>query len=124
LGEGARDDHGDYPHARRPGGLGCLPAQARAALRRPELRRRAHPMTRPVWRIPAGYRTSPPRLNMADEVVDRPVRNGLGAAPAIWYDGGMLTREDLRRRVDAFARGLSRLGVGQGETVLLRSSNR
>lgn len=80
-------------------------------------------MPRPEFQLPPGYRVIPPSLNMGAEVVDRPLALGWAARPALWYDGGMLTRAALQERVDACARGLRRLGLGRGTPYLLRGPN-
>jgi len=76
-----------------------------------------------VLAVPPGYRCVPPQLNMGAEVVDRPLALGWGTRPALWWDGGMLTRDELRARVDACARGLRRLGLERGTPYLLRGPN-
>ncbi len=80
-------------------------------------------MPRPVFHVPPGYRAIPPRLNMAAEIVDRPIELGWAGRPAIWHAGGMLTRAELRARVDAGARGLRRLGIERGTPYLVRGAN-
>lgn len=80
-------------------------------------------MPRPTFRVPPGYRAIPPRLNMGAEVVDRPLALGWGERPAIRHAGGVLTREELRTRVDACARGLRRIGIGRATPYIIRGPN-
>ena len=53
------------------------------------------------WAVPPGYRTAPPRFNIAHEVVDRPIDQGRGAEVALRDDAGVLTFGEL---ADAVAR--------------------
>lgn len=73
--------------------------------------------------LPSGYRSCPERFNIAREVVEKPVKEGLAAKPALLHDDGSLTYGDLKRQVDALASGLKRLRVKRGELVLIRMSN-
>jgi acyl-coenzyme A synthetase/AMP-(fatty) acid ligase len=78
----------------------------------------------PVRISPAPRHPSiPSRLNVAREVVDRPIAEGLGSRPALLYDRGALTYGELKSRVDALARGFKKLGVERRELVLVRMSN-
>lgn len=61
--------------------------------------------------------------NIAREVVDRPIDEGLGSRTALLYGQGALTYGDLKRRVDALARGFKKLGIERREVVLVRMSN-
>ncbi len=70
-----------------------------------------------------GYRKVPSRLNLAEEVLERPVAAGHGARTAMVWRGGSLSYGELRGRVHGFARGLQRLGVAPGERVLVRMPN-
>ena len=70
-----------------------------------------------------GYREIPSRLNIADEVLERPVAAGQGGRRALVWRGGSLSYGELRGRVHGFARGLQRLGVAPGERVLVQMPN-
>lgn len=74
----------------------------------------------PPW---AGYRRAPERLNLAVEVLDRPIERGFGARPALVHEGGVMTYASLQRQVHALASSLSRLGVEKGNLVLIRMPN-
>src|SRR3954469_5245625 len=80
-------------------------------------------MPQPTFYLPAGYRAVPARLNMGAEIVDRPLEQGWGARPAVWHAGGGLSRDELRARVDACARGLRHLAIDRGTPYLLRGPN-
>lgn len=70
-----------------------------------------------------GYRKVPSRLNLAEEVLERPVAAGHGARTAMVWRGGSLSYGELRGRVHGFARGFQRLGVAPGERVLVQMPN-
>ena len=70
-----------------------------------------------------GYREIPSRLNLADEVLERPLAAGQGARTAMVWRGGSLSYGALRARVDGFACGLRDLGVAPGERVLVQMPN-
>jgi acyl-coenzyme A synthetase/AMP-(fatty) acid ligase len=80
-------------------------------------------MPPPTFQVPAAYRAIPARLNMGAEIVDRPIEQGWGPRPALWHGGGMLSRDELRARVDACARGFRHLGIERGTPYLLRGPN-
>ncbi len=70
-----------------------------------------------------GYREVPSRLNIAEEVLERPVAAGFGDRTAILWDGGSLSYRELRGKVHGFARGLKELGVSPGDPVLVQMPN-
>ncbi|MFQ5912655.1 MAG: acyl-CoA synthetase [Nitrospinota bacterium] len=70
-----------------------------------------------------GYREIPPRVNIAREVLDRLVEQGLGDRTAFVHEGGKISYSHLRCRVDRLARGLLTLGITRGTPVLLRMPN-
>ena len=70
-----------------------------------------------------GYREIPSRLNIADEVLERPVAAGHGDRTAMVWDGGSLSYRELRGKVHGFARGLKELGVSPGDPVLVQMPN-
>ena len=67
-----------------------------------------------------GYREIPPRLNIADEVLERPAAAG---HTAMAWRGGSLTYGELRARVRSFAAGLKEQGVSPGDPVLVQMPN-
>ncbi len=67
-----------------------------------------------------GYRKIPARLNLADEVLERP---GAADPAAMVWNRGSLTRRELRGKVHAFARGLRELGVLPGEPLVVQMAN-
>lgn len=69
-----------------------------------------------------GYREIPPRLNLADEVLERPAA-GHGDRTAMVWRGGAVDYRELRARVRAFAGGLRGLGVSPGDPVLVQMPN-
>lgn len=71
----------------------------------------------------SGYRTAPERLNIVGEVLERPLADGLGEKPALVWERGTLSYRELKRRVDAMARGLKRLEVKKGDPILIRMPN-
>src|SRR5215217_8429624 len=80
-------------------------------------------MPQPTFSLPPGYRAIPARLNMGAEIVDRPLEHGWGSRAALWHTGGVLSRDELRARVDACARGFRRLEIERGTPYLLRGPN-
>ena len=70
-----------------------------------------------------GYREIPPRLNITEEVLERPVAEGHGDRTAMVWDGGSLSYRELRGKVHGFARGLKELGVSPGDPVLVQMPN-
>lgn len=73
--------------------------------------------------LPPGYREIPSRVNIAREVLDRQVEEGLGSQTALVHQGGKLTYGELRSQVDRLARALLRLGVSRGTPVLIQMPN-
>src|SRR4029079_12494703 len=57
--------------------------------------------------------------NLADDLVDRHVREGAGERVAIVSDGQRVTYQELHGKVNAVARALTALGVRAGDRVLL-----
>jgi 2-aminobenzoate-CoA ligase len=69
----------------------------------------------------AGY---PAQINAAVELLDRHVREGRGARPAIWFEGQTVTYAELLAWANRLARVLTEdLGVLPGNRVLLRGFN-
>ena len=82
-------------------------------------------MTMPELSIPwQGYREIPPRLNITEEVLERPVAEGHGDRTAMVWDGGSLSYRELRGKVHGFARGLKELGVSPGTRCWCRCPTR
>ena len=66
----------------------------------------------------------PAQINAAVELLDRHVREGRGARPAIWSEGQTITYADLLGWANRLARVLTQdLGVVPGNRVLLRGFN-
>ena len=74
--------------------------------------------------VPEGYRVYPPRVNMYVETVGRAIAAGCGELPALVWDGGALSYDELDREVGRVAAGLLAAGLAEGDTILLRSNNR
>ena len=74
--------------------------------------------------VPEGYRVYPPRVNMYAETVGRSIAAGKGARPALVWDGGQLTYDELDAQVARAAAGLLAAGLERGQAILLRSNNR
>jgi len=70
-----------------------------------------------------GYREIPPRLNIAEEVLERPVAAGYGDRTAISWNGGSISYRELLWGVHGFARGLKELGVLPGDPVFVQMPN-
>jgi acyl-coenzyme A synthetase/AMP-(fatty) acid ligase len=70
-----------------------------------------------------GYRKSPERLNLAEEVLETSIDRGLGGRAALITDGRTITYEELHRRVDAVAAGLRHLGLKRSDLALIIMSN-
>ncbi len=66
------------------------------------------------------YLEIPPRLNLGEWVVDRHVREGRGARPAVHAGDRIYSYADLRRLSNRVANALAGLGIGRGDRVLLR----
>ena len=69
-----------------------------------------------------GYREVPSRLNLAEEVLERPA-SAHGDRTAMLWRGGSISYRELRNRVHGFARGLKELGVSPGDPVLVQMPN-
>lgn len=66
----------------------------------------------------------PRRINVAEELVDRHVEEGRADNVAIRFEDGKITYADLQERVNRFGNALRDLGVGSGERVVVRFTNR
>jgi acyl-coenzyme A synthetase/AMP-(fatty) acid ligase len=75
------------------------------------------------WTARPGHRVFLPRTNIAYQVLDRNIEQGAGERKAIVWDSGSWTYNQLREEVDAFARGLQKLGVKKDSKILIRSRN-
>jgi acyl-coenzyme A synthetase/AMP-(fatty) acid ligase len=76
-----------------------------------------------TWLTPPGYRVYPPKLNITREILDKQIAAGRGSTPAIVWNGGTWTYDELNRQVCRIAAGLTRLGVANGDVVLFRCRN-
>jgi acyl-coenzyme A synthetase/AMP-(fatty) acid ligase len=88
----------------------------------PRPRQGGAPMKHP-WAVPPGYRTAPPRFNIAEDVLDRPIAQGRGPDAAMRDDRGSLAFRELADAVARCAGGLRSLGVERGTPFLIRSPN-
>src|SRR6266550_2985663 len=75
-----------------------------------------------VYRLPE-FAAYPDPLNSTEELLDRQVAGGRGDHPAILCDDDVITYEELRRRANRLGNALRRLGVGEGDRVMLLSLN-
>ncbi|WP_129116185.1 acyl-CoA synthetase [Halegenticoccus tardaugens] len=66
----------------------------------------------------------PQQLNVAAKLVDTPVAEGQGENVAIKFEDSELTYTELQERVNRLGNALRELGVGPGDRVLVRFSNR
>lgn len=74
-------------------------------------------------KLPDTYLQIPERLNFADLVVDRHVREGRGDRPAIHYENTTLAYAELARLVNRCANALRSLGIGRGDHFVIRAPN-
>jgi acetyl-CoA synthetase len=70
-----------------------------------------------------GYRTYPERLNLAREVLERPIERGFGDRPALLMNDRVISYETLHRNVNALARNLLDLGIQKDELALIAMVN-
>ncbi len=70
-----------------------------------------------------GYREIPPRLNIVDEVLERPAAAGCGDRTAVLWRDGSLSYRELCDKVHGLARSLTELGVSPGDPVLVQMPN-
>ncbi|HSK30059.1 MAG TPA: acyl-CoA synthetase, partial [Candidatus Limnocylindria bacterium] len=70
-----------------------------------------------------GYRSAPPRLNLAAEVLDSSVARGCGPRAALVGEQGTTSYEQLQRLVNAVAAGLIDRGMSRGDRVLIKMGN-
>lgn len=66
----------------------------------------------------------PSQINVADELVDRHVREGRGDDIAIYFEDRTFTYEELQEAVNQMGNALRDLGVEAGDRVLIRFPNR
>ena len=74
------------------------------------------------WTVPPGFRTAPPRFNIATEIVDRRLAQNPGDI-ALRDARGTVTFAELADGVARCAGGLRSLGVERGTPFLIRSTN-
>ena len=65
----------------------------------------------------------PPRLNVAEQLLDANADGGRAGRPAVVAGGATVTYGELARRVNQLCHGLRGLGLEPGERVLLRLPN-
>ncbi|ARS89552.1 acyl-CoA synthetase [Natrarchaeobaculum aegyptiacum] len=66
----------------------------------------------------------PKHVNVADELVDRHVREGRGDNVAIYFEDEEITYADLQERVNRMGNALRDLGIEAGDRVVVRFPNR
>ena len=66
----------------------------------------------------------PRSLNVADELVDRHVREGHGDDPAIYFADETITYRELQEQINRLGNALLDLGIEPGDRVVVRFPNR
>ena len=79
--------------------------------------------TGPIATASPADRVIPERVNIAAEVLDRRIGEGLGSRTAFVWDGGGTTYAALLDRVGRVAGAFAASGVGRGAKVLVRMPN-
>ena len=70
-----------------------------------------------------GYRAAPERLNLAAAVLDSANAADRGHRPALIGEFGVVTYDELRRRVDSVGAALVDLGLRRGDRLLIKMRN-
>lgn len=73
--------------------------------------------------LPPDFLKIPERLNIADCILSRHVREGRGERPALYCDGTTLTYSQLEERSNRAGNALRELGVGRGDRFVIRAPN-
>lgn len=73
--------------------------------------------------LPPDFMEIPPRLNIADAVVTRHVREGRGHKTALHCDGDSVTYAALDAMVNRAGHALRAMGVGKDDRFVIRASN-
>ncbi|MDQ3781892.1 MAG: acyl-CoA synthetase [Actinomycetota bacterium] len=73
--------------------------------------------------LPADFMQIPPRLNIADAVVTRHVREGRGDRPALHCGDDTVTYAELDAMVNRSGNALTELGLGMGDRFAIRADN-
>jgi 2-aminobenzoate-CoA ligase len=79
--------------------------------------------TWPEFTSPEGFGDLSPRLNLADYLLDRHVREGRGENIAIKFRDKTITYSDLQLLVNKFANGLKSVGAGAQDRIGIRMVN-
>ncbi|HXV82082.1 MAG TPA: AMP-binding protein, partial [Candidatus Binatia bacterium] len=74
----------------------------------------------PPW---PSYRSAPPRLNLAAEVLGPAVAGGFGSRVALIGNQGTVSYASLQQTINGVAGGLIDRGVGRGDLVLIKMGN-
>lgn len=69
------------------------------------------------------FESYPDHLNSTEELLDKQVAAGRGDHPAILFEDRVISYKQLSGASNKFGNALKRLGVGEGDRVLLRSAN-
>ncbi|MCP9485728.1 MAG: acyl-CoA synthetase [Gaiellaceae bacterium MAG52_C11] len=73
--------------------------------------------------LPPGFLEIPERLNIADRIVSRHVREGRGGRPALQCEGASLTYAELEERCNRAGNALLTLGLEPGDRFVIRAQN-
>jgi acyl-coenzyme A synthetase/AMP-(fatty) acid ligase len=84
---------------------------------------KARPLFHGSVAVPAGYGRIPEHLNITAEVLDQSLALGRGPRKAFVGPAGVLTYDELNRRVCNFAAHCRAMGISHGERVLVRIWN-
>jgi len=75
-----------------------------------------------IYTLPE-YQQYPDQLNSTEELVDRNVQNGNANRVAIFFEDKKITYRELYYLVNRLGNGLRRLGIEEGDRVIIRSPN-
>jgi 2-aminobenzoate-CoA ligase len=77
----------------------------------------------PEYVVPEEFADTPDELNLADFLLDRHIREGKGANPAIKFMDQVVTYAQLQEMVNKFGNSLKNAGVGSQDRVGIRLVN-
>jgi acyl-coenzyme A synthetase/AMP-(fatty) acid ligase len=73
--------------------------------------------------LPSDFMKIPTRVNLAEEVLTRHVREGRGGRPAAHHVDGSVTYDELEALTNQAGNALARLGIGRGDRFVTRLPN-
>ncbi|MGA7272982.1 MAG: AMP-binding protein, partial [Acidimicrobiia bacterium] len=73
--------------------------------------------------LPPDFMQIPSRLNIAEEVVARHVRDGRADRPAVHHVDGSVTFGELEDMINRSGNALRQLGIGRGDRFVTRLPN-